>query len=265
LILKQEVAMKHSVSELKKKKDVIDIKGLKTKRFIGPDLPFAYDDIASVTSSEYVRSLQRDGIAVLPNEELKRNIAGFLLKTIEYPKRTQVSGFMIADEYYHHIGHSWVQRVQDGWVRVGIDDFTSKVFGPADTIGLPGVGDFLMQGEVGWIIIRNDRKAPIQSPVSGIVCAVNDKVREQPRITYKDPYGEGWLFFLNPVSLEISMKELRQGTECFRWIEEEKQNLLELLGPRYEQLVATGGGMIDDIFGHFPEIGWDRLVRTFLG
>jgi hypothetical protein len=29
-------------------------------------------------------------------------------------------------------------------------------------------------------------------------------------------------------------------------------------------LAATGGEPIDDVFGNFPEINWDRLVRTFL-
>lgn len=264
MVLKEESVMKYSVSELKKKKDANKKKELKAQRFIGPDQPFDYDDVVAITGPEYVRYLQRDVTAVLPYEKLRKNFADCLLEAVKRLKYTDVSGFRVANDYYHHIGHSWVQQVHDGWVRIGIDDFTAKVFGPADTISLPRVGEFLMQGEVGWIMTRNDYKAPMQSPVSGIVCAVNDKVRTQPRITCNDPYGQGWLFFLNPVSLEINTKELYQGGECFQWIEKEKQNLLELLGPRYERLAATGGKMFDDIYGHFPEIGWDRLVKTFL-
>ncbi len=256
--------MKHNVYEFKKKSEDKKKKGVDAKRLISPDLPFDYDEVASITASEYVNNLHRDGIAILPNEELKRNMASFLLKAVEKPKCTRVSGFRVTDNYYHHIGHSWVHLLNDGWVRIGIDDFTSKVFGPADTINLPSTGDFLMQGEDGWVLTRNGHRAPMQSPVSGIVSAVNDKVREQPGITHNDPYGEGWLFFLNPVSLEINMKEFYWGKECFQWIEKENQNLLELLGYRYERLAATGGGLIDDIYGHFPQIDWDRLVKTFL-
>jgi hypothetical protein len=36
------------------------------------------------------------------------------------------------------------------------------------------------------------------------------------------------------------------------------------MGPEYEQLAATGGEPIDDVVGHFPEIGWDLLAQTFL-
>jgi len=35
------------------------------------------------------------------------------------------------------------------------------------------------------------------------------------------------------------------------------------MGPRYEQLSATGGELVDDIFGEFPEISWNLLLRTF--
>jgi glycine cleavage system H lipoate-binding protein len=256
--------MKHNVLEFKRQKADGKGKGFDAKRLIDIDQPFDYKEVVAITGPEYARNLRRDGIAVLSNEELKKNFAGMLLEAIGRPKYTKVSGFQVADDYYHHLGHSWVQLLHDGWVRIGIDDFTSKVFGPADTVEFPPVGEFLMQGEVGWVLTRSGHKAPMQSPVSGIVFAVNDKVREQPEVTHKDPYGEGWLFLLNPVSLKINRKELYLGKECFQWIDKEIQNLLELLGSRYERLAATGGEPIDDIFGHFPEIEWDRLVKTFL-
>ena len=256
--------MKNNVYEFKKKKTDGKKNGFHQKKLIGIDLPFDYEEVVSITGPEYVRHLHRDGIAVLPNEELKKNFADMLLRAIEKPTFAKVSGVQVADNYYHHIGHSWVQPLQDGWVRIGIDDFASKVFGPADPINLPPVGNFLMQGEVGWVLNRNDHEAPMQSPVSGIVFAVNDRIKEQPEITHDDPYGEGWLFLLNPVSLKIDMKALYLGKKCFQWIENEIQNLLKFLGPNCERLAATGGDLIDDIFGHFPEIDWDRLVRTFL-
>lgn len=256
--------MKHDVSKFKTKKSDGKEKGPHINRLIGPDLPFDYDAVVSVTGPEYIRNLHRDVTAVLPYEKLRRNVAGFLLKAVEKPKYTIVSGLQIADNYYHHTGHSWVNLAHDGWVRIGIDSFASKVFGPADTIDLPQVGDFLMQGETGWTLIRNSHKAPIQSPVSGIVVAVNDRIKEKPDAIHYDPYEEGWLFFLNPVSLEINIKQLYWGKECFQWIEKETENLIKFLGPRYERLAATGGTLIDDIFGHFPDISWDRLVKTFL-
>jgi hypothetical protein len=40
---------------------------------------------------------------------------------------------------------------------------------------------------------------------------------------------------------------------------------MEILGPEYERLAATGARAINDIYGHIPGIDWDKLVSKFLG
>jgi glycine cleavage system H lipoate-binding protein len=254
--------MKHNVHE-EKNVDGKE-KGLHAKSMIDLDQPFDYEEIAAITGPDYVQNLQRDGMSFIPYGELKKNAADLLLKAVEKRRFTNVSGFQVADDYYYHSGHSWAHLEHDGKVKIGIDDFTAKVFGPADTINLPSAGAALMQGQAGWSLIRNDHKAPMQSPISGTVLAVNDRIKEQPEITHDDPYEEGWLFLLDPSNLETNLRELYQGKACFQWMEKENQNLLELLGPEYQRLAATGGGLIDDIYGHFSEMNWDDLVRTFL-
>jgi len=184
------------------------------------------------------------------------------VETSERPAYTNVSGYRMIEDYYYHFGHSWVHIEDDGRIKVGVDDFTSKVLGSTDAINLPPVGAFLRQGEIGCVLTRDDKKTPMQSPVSGTVCAVNEKVVKQPAVAHDDPYHDGWLFMLDPANIKPDLEGLYSGKECFQWMEKESQNLHELLGPSYKQLSATGGEPIDDIFGHFPEISWDRLVRT---
>jgi len=104
----------------------------------------------------------------------------------------------------------------------------------------------------------------MQSPVSGTVLAVNDKVKKNPELAHDDPYHEGWLYILEAEKIEPELAGLYSDKESFQWMEKESQNLCHLMGPRYEQLAATGGEPIDDVFGNFPEIKWDRLLRTFL-
>jgi len=175
-----------------------------------------------------------------------------------------VSGYRMVEDYYYHFGHSWVHIEDDGRIKVGIDDFSSKVLGAANAINLPPKGVFLRQGEIGigYVLNRNDKKAPMQSPMSGTVCEVNDKVKKNPELVHDDPYHDGWLFMLDPANIKPDLEGLYSGKECFQWMEKESQNLHELLGPGYKQLAATGGEPIDDIVGYFPEISWDRLVRT---
>jgi hypothetical protein len=100
--------------------------------------------------------------------------------------------------------------------------------------------------------------------LSGTVLAVNEKVREHPEIAHEDPYQEGWLLILETDSLKANLMGLYFGEESFRWTEEESRRLMELVGPEYRRLASTGGEPMDDVFARFPDIGWDRLVQTFL-
>jgi len=100
--------------------------------------------------------------------------------------------------------------------------------------------------------------------VTGTVLAVNRKAEEHPEITHEDPYHEGWLFMIEPHTPKKDLKGLYFGKESFKWMEQEGQKLMGLMGPEYERLAATGGEPIGDVFGNFPKIGWEKLVNTFL-
>lgn len=180
------------------------------------------------------------------------------------PNYMFVSGFRMASGYYYHLGHSWVRFEHGGRTRVGFDDFAVKVFGAVQELSLPPLGATLKQDQVGWTLGRDDRKAAVLSPVTGTLLAKNQKVQEHPQITTEDPYQEGWLFILEPEIPKRNLKRLYFENESYRWMEQESQNLLSLMGNEYEKLAATGGEVIQDVYGHYPELGWDNLVKAFL-
>jgi glycine cleavage system H lipoate-binding protein len=181
------------------------------------------------------------------------------------PKYTLAAGYKMAEGYYYHMGHSWVRFDHGGRVRVGFDDFMMKLFGNLKSIELPPLGTTLKKDEVGITIGRDKHKAASLSPATGTVLAINQKVRERPEIAQEDPFNEGWLYILEPDMPKRNLKGLYYGKESIQWMEQEGQRLLDLMGPEYEKLAATGGRPISDVFGSFPEIGWNRLVKTFLG
>jgi glycine cleavage system H lipoate-binding protein len=182
----------------------------------------------------------------------------------EAPKYALAAGYKMAEGYYYHMGHSWVRFDHGGRVRVGFDDFMVKLFGALQSLELPPLGATLKKDEVGITFGRDTHKAASLSPVTGTVLAVNQKVREHPEITHEDPFQEGWLYILEPDMPKRNLKRLYYGKESMQWMEQEGQKLLNLMGSEYEKLAATGGRPISDVFGSFPEIGWNRLVKTFL-
>jgi heterodisulfide reductase subunit A len=182
------------------------------------------------------------------------------------PRYITVSGYRVAEDYYYHIGHTWVHQEPGGRVKVGVDDFISKVLGPAETFGLPDRGAILGQGHVGWRWKRYGREADVLSPLTGKIFLINRHAMEDPDVVHHDPYRDGWLFVMEPITPinVLNLNSLISGNKSLKWMEEEFQRLLKLMGPKYEKLAATGGELISDLFGRFPEMGWEQLVKRFL-
>lgn len=187
-----------------------------------------------------------------------------LAQSFEAPAYKLVSGYRMADGYYYHMGHGWARFEHGGRVKVGLDDFVTKLFGAMQELELPPLGAKLKQHEVGWTFKRNGEKAAVLCPISGTVLARNHKALEHPEIANHDPYQAGWLFIVEPKLPKRDLKGLYFGEEGFQWMEQETQKLASLMGPEYEQLAATGGEALNDLYGHFPDLGWDRIVKTFL-
>jgi DNA-binding response OmpR family regulator len=57
-----------------KRKRVVKEKVFHDRKLIGIDQPFIYDDVISITGPEYVLNLNRDGMAFVPYENLKKNM-----------------------------------------------------------------------------------------------------------------------------------------------------------------------------------------------
>jgi glycine cleavage system H lipoate-binding protein len=180
------------------------------------------------------------------------------------PRYALASGYKMADGYYYHTGHCWVRFEHGGRVRVGFDDFMVRLFGRLKSLTLPPLGSELKKDQESIIFARKDHKAASLSPVTGTVLAVNQNVREHPEITHEDPFYRGWLYVLEPNMPKKNLKGLYYGKESMQWMEQESRKLLNLIGPEYERLASTGAEPISDVFGNFPELGWDQLVKTFL-
>jgi len=185
-------------------------------------------------------------------------------KLIGEPKYKTVSGFKMAENYYYHLGHSWARFEHGGNVRVGFDDFFVKLFGAIQEVNLPPLGASLKQDEVGWTFGRDGKKAAVLSPMTGTLLSINYRAIEHPDITNQDPYQSGWLFIIAPDLPKGNLRRLYIDNDSFQWMEKESQKLMGIIGPEYEQLAATGGEIINDLYGNVPGLEWDRLADTFL-
>ncbi|MBM4286999.1 MAG: hypothetical protein FJ135_02415 [Deltaproteobacteria bacterium] len=176
----------------------------------------------------------------------------------------EVFGFKVpTSDYFLHRGHAWALLEDNGQVRVGLDDFSQKILGPAEEVRLPEVGRAYYQDHVCMALVRQGHKAKVVAPVDGTVAEVNARVQRQPRLIHDDPYGEGWLFVVQPTNLERNLSTLYSGKTAADWIDAESHRLLSLMENTVGVTLPDGGEIVDDVFGHFPKLGWRRLVQEF--
>jgi hypothetical protein len=103
------------------------------------------------------------------------------------------------------------------------------------------------------------------APMKGVVLATNQKALKDPDLVRKDPYGQGWLMVIEPRGLKKNLKSLLFEKETTAWLNAEARRLEEMVTAAYGiPLAATGGEIVDDIFGNLTHLKWNDLVREFL-
>ncbi len=68
-----------------KKRKAAKGKGFDSEKLIGIDSPFNYEETVSITGPEYVLNMHHEGVAFMPYEELKQNVARMMKKAPERP------------------------------------------------------------------------------------------------------------------------------------------------------------------------------------
>jgi glycine cleavage system H protein len=93
--------------------------------------------------------------------------------------------------------HEWVRKGTPS-VRVGITEFAQDALGDIVYVSLPEVGSAVEAGTSVGELESTKSVSDIYAPVSGTVTARNDALDATPELVNSDPYGEGWLFEVEP-------------------------------------------------------------------
>ena len=94
--------------------------------------------------------------------------------------------------------HEWIKE-EDGVAVVGITDFAQDALGDVVFINLPEVGDEVVAGEAFGDVESVKAVSDLQSPVSGIVCEINEELIDAPEMLNSDPYG-AWIIKVEQVT-----------------------------------------------------------------
>jgi glycine cleavage system H lipoate-binding protein len=175
-----------------------------------------------------------------------------------------VAGFQVPENVRYHSGHTWALSESRELVRVGLDDFASKLIGKMENIALPQRGRWVRQGQKIWTIFRDGKSVDMVSPIEGTISDVNEAVAKNPNLALKDPYGEGWLVTVQAPDSKLNFRNLLGGALARMWTEDSALRLRRRMPVVMAAALAQDGGVaVDDITAHLPEQDWATLTREF--
>ena len=94
--------------------------------------------------------------------------------------------------------HEWL-RMEDGVAVIGISDFAQDALGDLVFVNLPQVGDDVTAGEAFGDVESVKAVSDLMSPVTGVVCEINEELLDAPENLNNDPYG-AWIIKVENVT-----------------------------------------------------------------
>lgn len=133
------------------------------------------------------------------------------------------------DLHYERARHLWI-RADGGALRVGIDAIGLESLGELAYVALHPVGSSVARGEPVGTLEAAKTTSSILAPATGTLVRRNEAVLRNPLLVNEDPYGEGWLFEIDPTSpasWRSEAAELVSGEAIAAWAAAEIERLRE--------------------------------------
>jgi glycine cleavage system H protein len=104
----------------------------------------------------------------------------------------------IPNDLRYSKSHEWARIEDDGTITIGITDHAQAALGDLVFVEVPQVGNSFGAGEAAAVVESVKAASDVYSPLAGEVVAVNSALDDTPETVNSDPYGDGWLFRLQP-------------------------------------------------------------------
>lgn len=172
--------------------------------------------------------------------------------------------FNIPENLYYHQGHTWAIPESEGVVKIGIDDFASKLLGNFNSIRPPALGSKISQGEPALMVMIDGKEIPLLSPVNGEVVVLNENLLKNPEKLNNDPYKEGWLMKVKTPRISTDIKNLLSGRMAKAWMNATLERLRELSGGELGLVYQDGGFPVNGIARALNPNDWEKIIGEFL-
>ena len=149
--------------------------------------------------------------------------------------------------------HLWVEKIEDGRVRIGFDPFAAKLVGCPMSVVFSPVGTLVKKDTPGCWLLDESGTIPVKMPVTGRVRRFNTELSVWPGLLSSDPYERGWLMEVS-VTDPTELKGLLSAAEMHRRTEDDwkriERKVTEVLVTEADSVGPTlqdGGEPVTDL------------------
>ena len=103
----------------------------------------------------------------------------------------------VPEELRYSTDHEWT-RLEGGRVRVGITEYAQDALGDVVFVQVPDVGANVAAGGGVSEVESTKSVSDIYAPIGGTIVEVNSDLADAPERINEDPYGEGWIYVIEP-------------------------------------------------------------------
>ena len=108
-----------------------------------------------------------------------------------------MADFEYPDDLRYTTEHEWVKTVGDR-MRVGITAYAQDALGDIVYVSLPETGSTISAGSSVGEVESTKSVSDLYAPISGTVVERNEALEATPELVNSDPYGQGWMFEVEP-------------------------------------------------------------------
>ena len=108
-----------------------------------------------------------------------------------------MADFEYPDDLHYTAEHEWVQSI-GARVRIGITAYAQDALGDIVYVSLPEAGSVVEAGTTVGEVESTKSVSDVYAPVSGTVVERNGALEATPELVNSDPYGQGWMFEVEP-------------------------------------------------------------------
>lgn len=118
---------------------------------------------------------------------------------------------MSSEEFIPFMVYEWLQ-IEDETLTIGINEDGLSEITEITAVNLPSENDEVVADEICGELETEEGPLNIYCPIDGKVIEINAAVLENPSLIQEDPFGDGWLFRVEPTNLE-ELEELTNPTD----------------------------------------------------